>query len=100
MLHLSTDFIFDCRQSQPYSEEGIPNALGGYSEVVTVARQPGYQVQTKYVRTIPACDYKTMATRPAYSVLSKRKIRATLNYHIPHWRESLWEMLTQLRKTT
>ncbi len=193
LLHLSTDFIFDGRQSHPYSEEDTPNALGVYgasklageaavldvlpeavvlrtawvygvhgnnfvktmlnfaaerdeiriiddqlgsptwtgdiaeaitlliyseatgiynftnegvaswydlaSEVVTVARQLGYPVQTKYVRPIPACDYKTLAIRPAYSVLSKRKIRATLNYHIPHWRESLREMLTQLRKT-
>ncbi len=193
LLHLSTDFIFDGRQSHPYSEEDTPYALGVYgasklageaavldvlpeavvlrtawvygahgnnfvktmlnfaterdeirviddqlgsptwtgdiakaiavlihaeaagiynftnegvaswydlaSEVVTVARQLGYPVQTKYVRPIPACDYKTLATRPVYSVLSKRKIRATLNYHIPHWRESLREMLTQLRKT-
>ena len=82
-----------------FTNEGVASWYDLANEVVLVAKQLGYPVQTSYVRPIPACDYKALATRPAYSVLSKRKIRPALNYHIPHWRESLREMLTQLRKT-
>ncbi len=82
-----------------FSNEGVASWYDLASEVIAVARQLGFPVTTSYVRPIPACDYKTLAVRPAYSVLSKRKIRSTINYSIPHWRESLREMLTQLRAT-
>jgi len=82
-----------------FTNEGVASWYDLASEVIAVAKQLGYQVKTSHVRPIPACDYKTLAARPAYSVLSKRKIRAALNYNIPHWRESLREMLTQLRRT-
>jgi len=82
-----------------FTNEGVASWYDLANEVVIVARQLGYPVKTGYVRPMPACDYKALATRPAYSVLSKRKIRNVLNFHIPHWRESLREMLTQLRKT-
>ena len=32
LLHVSTDFIFDGRQSHPYSEEDIANPLGAYGQ--------------------------------------------------------------------
>jgi len=82
-----------------FTNEGVASWYDLANEVVIVASQLGYPVKTAYVRPMPACDYKALATRPAYSVLSKRKIRNVLNFHIPHWRESLREMLTQLRKT-
>jgi dTDP-4-dehydrorhamnose reductase len=82
-----------------FTNEGVASWYDLATEVVSVARRLGYPVKTSYVRPIPACEYKALATRPAYSVLSKRKIRSALNYQIPHWRDSLGEMLTQLQKT-
>lgn len=82
-----------------FTNEGVASWYDLANEVVGVARQLGYPVKTSYVRPIPACDYKTLATRPVYSVLSKRKIRTVLSHQIPHWRDSLHEMLTRLQKT-
>lgn len=82
-----------------FTNEGVASWYDLAHEVVHIAKQLGYPVKTGYVRPIPACDYKALATRPAYSVLSKRKIRPVLGSHIPHWCESLREMLTQLRKS-
>lgn len=79
-----------------FSNEGVASWYDLASDVVSVARQLGYPVKTSYVRPIPASEYKTLAIRPAYSVLSKRKIRSVLNYRIPHWRDSLSDMLTRL----
>ncbi len=192
LVHISTDYIFDGRQSHPYSEEDKPNPLGSYGrsklageeavldvlpdativrtgwvygvhgnnfvktilnlaaesdeirvvddqlgsptwtndiakvicylvnddvsgvynftnegvaswydlayEVVTIAARIGYPIKAGHVRPIPASDYTTLAERPHYSVLDKRKIRTVIDYAIPHWRESLANMMMQLRK--
>ncbi len=82
-----------------FTNEGVASWYDLASDVVSVARRLGYPVKTSYVRPIPACEYRALATRPAYSVLSKRKIRSTLNYQIPHWRDSLRDMLTRLQKS-
>ncbi|HJU45175.1 MAG TPA: dTDP-4-dehydrorhamnose reductase [Chitinophagaceae bacterium] len=41
------------------------------------------------VNPIPTSAYPTPATRPAYSVFDKEKIKATFGVAIPEWRESL-----------
>ena len=48
-----------------------------------------------HVNPIPTSAYPTRATRPAYSVLSKDKIKQDLNITIPHWREALIKCLKQ-----
>ena len=46
---------------------------------------------------IPASQYKTAATRPAYSILDTSKIKGMLNLEIPFWKESLEKCLKLLR---
>ncbi len=46
--------------------------------------------------TIKPCstfEYPTAAKRPAYSVLSKEKIKTTFNIKLPDWKESLYSFL-------
>ncbi|MDR0430785.1 MAG: dTDP-4-dehydrorhamnose reductase [Tannerellaceae bacterium] len=42
-------------------------------------------------------DYPTRAIRPQYSVLNKGKIKRTFGFTIPHWEESLWQMISKLK---
>lgn len=46
------------------------------------------------VNPIPTSAYPTPATRPAYSVFSKDKIKATFGVAIPDWRDSLVKCMT------
>ena len=84
-----------------FTNEGVASWYDFACEILNSARELGYPVRTKRVKPIPTSDYPTPATRPAYSVLSKRKIRGLLDYDIPHWRKSLNAMLGQnLRSRT
>ncbi|MDE6571217.1 MAG: dTDP-4-dehydrorhamnose reductase [Alphaproteobacteria bacterium] len=48
-----------------------------------------------HVNPIPSAAYPTRAARPAYSVLSKEKIKSDFNITIPHWQEALIQCLKQ-----
>lgn len=51
------------------------------------------------VQGVTSHQFPTSAKRPKYSLLDKTKIQETYNITIPHWRDSLKKMLTQLTKT-
>jgi len=78
-----------------FTNEGVASWYDFACEIIDSARRFGRPVKTKMVKPIPTSDYPTPAVRPAYSVLSKRKIRGLLDYDIPHWRRSLHAMLVQ-----
>lgn len=42
-------------------------------------------------------DFPTLAPRPAYSVLSKEKIKKKFHINIPHWRESLQHCIRHVK---
>lgn len=56
-------------------------------------------ITTCNVLPIPTEDYPTAATRPAYSILNKSKIKATYGVEIPYWEESLQECINRLETT-
>ncbi|WP_025145052.1 dTDP-4-dehydrorhamnose reductase [Pedobacter jeongneungensis] len=48
------------------------------------------------VNPIPGSAYPTQATRPAFSVMDKTKIKEAFNIEIPYWRDSLVECIKQI----
>ncbi len=48
-----------------------------------------------YVKPIDSSAFPRPATRPYYSILNKQKIIKEFDIHIPHWRESLKDMLSK-----
>ncbi len=53
---------------------------------------------TCQVSPIDTLSYPTPASRPAYSVLNKSKIKSTFGIEIPYWRDSLKLCLIKLRE--
>ena len=53
-------------------------------------------ITTCKVSPIHTADYPTPATRPAYSVLDKTKIKQTYKLDIPYWETSLKECIGKL----
>lgn len=51
------------------------------------------------VHSITTDQYPTRATRPAYSVLDKTKIKEVLGIEIPCWKDSLAQCIEELNKT-
>lgn len=49
------------------------------------------------VQPIPTEDYPTAASRPFYSVLDTRKIKATYDVTIPYWEDSLAECINRIK---
>jgi dTDP-4-dehydrorhamnose reductase len=79
-----------------FTNEGVASWYDFASEIIANARDLGLPLKVKKISPIPTVDFPTPATRPAYSVLSKVKIRQMLDYSIPHWRESLTAMMQSL----
>ncbi|GAA4493605.1 dTDP-4-dehydrorhamnose reductase [Hymenobacter ginsengisoli] len=66
-----------------YSNEGLTS---WYDFATAIFELSGLPVKTIPIRT---AEYPTKATRPAYSVLDKTKVKQALGVAIPHWRTSL-----------
>lgn len=60
------------------------------------AQKLNYPLSVKEVTPITTPEYPTPAKRPAYSVLSTRKISEDLNFLPPYWQDSLIIMLNKL----
>lgn len=69
-----------------YSNEGVAS---WYDFAVAILESAGLPEAAAAVVPIPTADYPTPATRPAYAVLDKSRIRATFGVNTPHWQSSL-----------
>ena len=76
-----------------YSNEGVASWYDFAVAVIEEAALLGAPLKCAEVEPIPTSEYPTPASRPAYSVLNKAKIKKTLGISIPHWRSSLRGML-------
>ena len=73
-----------------YTNEG---SISWYDFACFIVEYYGYACE---VKPIPTEEYKTLAARPTFSVLDKRKIKRTFGIEIPHWHKSLVECLNEL----
>lgn len=79
-----------------FTNEGVASWYDFAHAILAFARQAGVPVVAERIVPIAAADFPSPAQRPAYSVMSKARIRRLLDYDIPHWRDSLRAMLDQL----
>jgi dTDP-4-dehydrorhamnose reductase len=73
-----------------YSNEGVASWYDFAKAIFDIS-------QTK-VKVLPirTSEYPTRATRPAYSVMSKSKIKQVFSIEIPYWRDSLITCISKL----
>jgi len=64
------------------------------------AEQLGFPLKVQRIVPITTSEYPTPAQRPAYSVLSGKKVSAALGTHPPYWRDGLRQMLGELYSYT
>ena len=75
-----------------YSNEGVAS---WYDFAVSIMELAGSNCEIKAIQTK---DYPTRAKRPNYSVLNKTKIKEDFKIKIPHWRMSLIDCISKLKK--
>jgi dTDP-4-dehydrorhamnose reductase len=73
-----------------YSNEGVTSWFDFAKAIFDISK-----IKVK-VNPIPGSAYPTKATRPAFSVMDKSKIKNTFNIEIPYWRDSLVECIKQI----
>jgi len=90
----------ECAGVYHFTNEGVTSWYDFALAAINEAKSLGFKFKLKRINPIPASAYPTPAARPSYSVLSKEKIRAVLDYDIPHWQDSLRTMLERLKSTS
>lgn len=71
-------------------------AISWYDFAIAIfeeAENLGLPLKVKQVMPITTAEYPTPARRPAYSVLSQRKLVGLLKEYQPHWKKGLRKML-------
>jgi dTDP-4-dehydrorhamnose reductase len=76
-----------------FSDEG---SCSRYEFAVAILEEAGIKTPVNPVKT---SDFKTVAIRPQYSVLSKQKITENYRIAIPHWRTSLAKCIKLIQKS-
>jgi len=88
------DAIHSGKKDEPgiyhYTNEGV---ISWYDFAHFIVAEKNIQSKVNPIRT---SEYKTLAARPKFSVLSKGKIKNTFGISIPHWHESLKKVLSKL----
>lgn len=81
----------DNKQTQifHYANDGVASWFDFACEIVRIL---GFSCK---VKAIKSTEYKSLATRPFYSVLDTSKIKAYCGIEIPYWRDSLFEFIKE-----
>lgn len=79
-----------------FTDEGQTSWHGFAAEIQRLGRELGILTRDCAVNPITSDQYPSKVKRPAWSVLSKRKIAEELGIHAPDWRASLRAFLAGL----
>lgn len=79
-----------------YTNSGVCSWYDFAIAIFEEAQLMGFPLKIQRVLPITTAEYPTPARRPAYSVLSTKKISELLGETPPHWRQSLRKMLQAL----
>lgn len=80
-----------------FTNSGVASWYDFAVAIFEFAKQMDFPLKVEQVLPITTTEYPTPAQRPAYSVLSTKKLSETLNKQCPYWRDSLKKMLAQLQ---
>jgi dTDP-4-dehydrorhamnose reductase len=85
----------DCSEygTYHYTNSGRTTWHGFALEIQRQAVDRGLLKERCTVKSIPWTEYPTRATRPTYSVLSKKRIKSALGVSIPDWKDGLYRYL-------
>jgi len=78
-----------------FTDEGEITWFDFAKEIYAQGRRLGLIAHECQVHPLTTSEYPTKARRPAYSVLSKEKIRTTFGVQVPEWRDSLARYLEE-----
>lgn len=95
-----TIWALEVRQAQGIyhcSDNGVASWYDFAVAIQQLAIAEGLLQNKIPVKPIQTADYPTPAKRPAYSVMDKSKTEKALGYSLPHWQESLGNMLKELK---
>ncbi len=88
---LIQNFDLDDLEIFHFSNEGVASWYDFAHAILKISKID------KNIIPIETQQIKQLAERPKYSVMSKNKIKSTLNITIPHWCDSLIDMINNLK---
>lgn len=83
---------YDEKEVYHFSNEGVASWYDFAYEIVKISKN------NCKVKPIKTSEYKTLATRPQYTVLDKSKIKNDFNLEIRHWKDALIECFSKIEK--
>lgn len=99
LANIITQISPDLKGIYHYSNSGVASWYDLAVAIFEEAKSLNFPLKIEKVIPITTDEYPTAAKRPAYSVLSCRKISSALNIIPPYWRQSLRKMLQQFRES-
>lgn len=86
---------FSRQEIYHFTSSGVASWYDFAVAILEEAQPLGYPLKVQRIVPITTSEYPTPAHRPAYSVLSGKKISAVLGTHPSHWRQGLRQMLVE-----
>lgn len=83
-----------------FTNSGVASWYDFAVAIFEEAKLLGFPVKVQRIVPISTAEYPTPAVRPAYSVLSGKKVSAALGTYPPYWRDGLRQMLREFYSYT